>query len=139
VTSFPKDLGLLIIRLGVGLPMVYRGYLKLAAGPGRWRGIGAAMENLGISFAPTFWGFMAAFAEGVGGLCIVLGFQVQIAAALLCFTMLIAFLRHYMAGDGFGRFIHPVELGAVFLGLALIGPGRFALRLRIPLGKHRIG
>jgi putative oxidoreductase len=130
-----RDLGLLVIRLGVGLSMfLFHGYGKITGGPERWSGIGGSMESLGITFLPTFWGFMAAFSESVCSILLILGLFFRPAAALLAFTMFVAVLRHLGLPDddpsaGWKGASHALELGSVFLGLLLAGSGRYALRL----------
>jgi putative oxidoreductase len=123
-----KDLGILLLRLGIGLSfIVVHGSGKIFGGVERWRGIGNAMSNLGISFAPEFWGFMAAFAEFFGGILIILGLFFVPANILLAFTMFVAALRHIMDGDPLGRVAYPLEMLAVFIGLLFIGPGKYSL------------
>ena len=72
--KFSTDYGLLIIRIGIGVMFMLHGYPKLLGGAEMWEKIGGSMGNIGIHFAPTFWGFMASFAEFAGGLCLVVGF-----------------------------------------------------------------
>ncbi|MCB9034538.1 MAG: DoxX family protein [Chitinophagales bacterium] len=127
--KFDKDLGLLIIRLGIGIAFMIHGYPKITGGTETWTQIGAAMGNIGINFAPTFWGFMAAFAEFAGGLLLILGFLFRPAAAMLVFTMIIAMIMHISKGDGFGGYSHALESGIVFLGLLVSGPGKYALKI----------
>ena len=105
------------------------GYPKLIGGPEMWVKIGGSMGNTGIHFAPTFWGFMASFAEFAGGLCLILGFLFRPALALLLFTMCIAALMHYKSGDGFNGYSHAVESAVVFFGLFIAGPGKYALKI----------
>ena len=57
------QVGLLILRIGIGISIFFHGLPKIMGGPETWTAIGGTMSNLGINFAPTFWGFMAAFAE----------------------------------------------------------------------------
>ena len=58
-----KDFGLLFIRLAIGtLMFLMHGYGKITAGPETWERVGGAMGNLGITFVPVVWGFLAAFA-----------------------------------------------------------------------------
>ena len=83
-----SDLGLLIIRLGLGIMFIMHGYPKLTGGPEMWEKIGGAMGNVGINFLPVFWGFLAAFAEAVGGLLFALGLLFRPTAFALAFTML---------------------------------------------------
>jgi putative oxidoreductase len=127
------DLGLLIIRLGVGLSMsIFHGWGKITGGPETWSGIGSNMAALGLDFAPVFWGFMAALAEFGGSLCLILGFFFRPAAALLVITMIVAAARHLglpadSPGSGWGGASHALELLAIYLGLLLAGPGKYRL------------
>ncbi len=62
------------MRLGVGLMFFFvHGLPKMQAGPELWTKLGVAMSNVGITFAPDFWGFMAASAECFGGLLLAAG------------------------------------------------------------------
>jgi putative oxidoreductase len=119
--------GLLIIRLGIGIMFILHGMPKLFGGPDKWEAVGSAMGVLGIDFFPAFWGFMAGFAETVGGLLLILGLAFMPAALLMAFTMFIAFLKHYTGGDGFIGYSHALEAMILFIGLAISGPGKYRL------------
>lgn len=125
------DLGLLLLRVGVGLSMIlFHGWGKLTGGPERWERIGANMGNLGIDFAPMFWGLMAAVSETFCSALLALGVLFRPAAALLAFTMIVASLRHLSlpAGEpnsGWSGASHALELLAVYVALLLIGPGKY--------------
>lgn len=123
------DAGLLIIRIGLGIMFMLHGYPKITGGPEKWEMIGKTMEHIGIGFAPTFWGFMAALAEFGGGLCLILGFLFRPALGMLTFTMCIAAYMHYVGGDGFNGYSHAVESAIVFIGLFFCGPGKYALKI----------
>ena len=133
------DAGLLVLRIAVGLSMLlFHGLGKLQGGPGRWEGVGGQMANLGITFAPAFWGFMAMFAEFGGSLLLLTGVLFRPAAGLLAFTMFVATLRHLNLpagedGAGWKGASHALELLGVYVALFLTGPGRF----RIPLGREK--
>ena len=134
-----KDVGLLLIRLGIGFSMMaFHGYDKITGGAELWAGVGANMGHLGIGFAPTFWGFLAAFSEFAGSILLILGVLFRPAALMLAFTMFIAILTHLnMPADapraGLSGAAHEIELLVVYVGLFLTGPGRYAFRL---IGKH---
>lgn len=121
-----RDIGLLIIRVGLGAAFVMHGSGKMFH-PESWAAIGGNMSNLGISFAPAFWGFMAAFAEFGGGILFVLGFLFRPAALMMAFTMLVALFHHFAAHDGFNTYSHALEVGVVFLGLLFVGPGKLSI------------
>lgn len=119
--------GLLVIRLVIGLMFIYHGFPKLAGGVDRWQSLGGAMSFLGITFFPAFWGFMAAMAEFLGGLALVLGFFTRLACFFLACTMLVAFIFHLGRGDGFSVASHALELLGVSAGLLMVGPGGISL------------
>lgn len=127
------NLGLFILRLGVGASFVYyHGWGKITGGPDRWERLGNNMSELGIDFWPTFWGFMAAFAEFGGGILLLLGLFTRPAALLLAFTMLIAMLKHMTANESF---THPLEMMVVFTAVAFLGAGKWSLDARIRFRK----
>ena len=117
------NIGLLIIRVGLGVMFIFHGYPKLMGGPEQWVKLGQAMEAFGISFLPGFWGFMAAFAEFFGGAFLIMGILFQPACALLLVTMIVAAAMHFDQGHGLKGASHAIEAGIVFLGLLLTGPG----------------
>lgn len=125
-----KDLGLLIIRIGLGFMFIMHGYPKLLGGPERWEGIGGAMGAIGITFLPVIWGLAAALTEAVGGLFFLLGLFFRPVSLLLAFTMLVAALFHLGKGDGLMGSAHSIEIGIVFLGLAFVGPGKYSVDKR---------
>jgi putative oxidoreductase len=122
-----SDWGLLLMRIGLGIMFVTHGYPKLFGGPEAWKGIGAAMGIFGITFAPAFWGFMAAFAEFFGGIFLALGLALRPYCVMLTITMVVASAFHLNRGDGLAGASHAIELGIVFVSLALIGAGNLSL------------
>jgi putative oxidoreductase len=131
-----RDAGLLVVRLGVGVSMlVFHGWGKITGGPELWGNLGGNMANLGIGFAPAYWGFMAALAESLGSVLLILGVLFRPAAALLAFTMFVAVIRHLNVpagepGAGWNGASHALELLAVYVGLLLTGAGRYAVTRR---------
>jgi putative oxidoreductase len=112
-----RDLGALILRVGIGVMFVFHGAPKLFGGPERWADVGAAMGALGLAFAPAFFGLMAALSELVGGLLLVSGRFVRPACAFMAFTMLVALASHLHDGDPFVAWSHAAEDGIAFVAL----------------------
>lgn len=124
--SFP-NIGLFILRVGLGSLMFLHGYPKLMGGPEGWEKLGGVMSLLGVSAMPAFWGFMAAFAESVGAGLLILGLFTRPSALMLAFTMFVATFMHHTNGDDFMRVTsRPLELMFVFLGLVFIGAGKWS-------------
>lgn len=121
-----RDVGLLVLRIGFGLGFLYfHGWAKLVGGPERWSQVGSAMSHLGIEVGHTFFGFLAAFAESVGGLLFAVGFLFRPAAVLIACTMIVAAIQHIVTGNGTPA--HAVKNAFVSLGLVLVGPGRYSV------------
>ncbi|MBC3539885.1 DoxX family protein [Rufibacter sediminis] len=119
--------GLLLLRVGIGFMFILHGWPKITGGMEMWEKVGSAMSVFGLSSGFTFFGFMAAFAETVGGLFLMLGFLFRPMVVLLFITMVMATIHHLAAGDGFGGASHALEAAILFLSLFFIGPGRYSL------------
>ena len=121
-TSQATDVGLLVLRLGIGLTMA------LAHGLGKLppsEGFVQATAGMGFPL-PAVFAWAAALSEFLGGLLIAVGLLTRPAALALAFTMAVArFVQH--GSDPFG----DGELALVYLvaALALVftGAGRYAL------------
>ena len=87
--------------------------------------MGGAMKRIGIDFMPVFWGFMAAITESLGGLLLALGLFTRPVCLLLGFTMLMATISHYASGRGNPG--NAVKFLFVFVGLFIIGPGKYSV------------
>jgi len=118
-----RQVGFIILRFGIGVMFIYHGYGMLAGGPAFWVNIGKAMTFIGIKFAPTFFGFIAALAEFGGGICLITGLFFREACFFMFFTMLVAARMHLGKGDGLQVASHAIEAGILFLSLIFIGPG----------------
>ena len=124
------DVGLLVLRIGIGVIFIFHGLPKLMGGVESWTQIGSTMSMVGISFAPAFWGFMAAAAEAIGGLFIILGLLHRPVALMLVFTMIVAVLMHVTGGDSFGVYSNALKGLVVFIALFITGPGKYSLDYR---------
>ncbi len=122
-----RNTGLLLLRVGLGVMFITHGFPKLAGGPDGWHKLGGTMQVVGIHFAPTFWGFMAAVAETFGGFLLIVGLFFRPACLLILTTMLIATTMHLTKGDGLGIASHPIEMAIVFFCLLFIGPGKYSV------------
>ena len=133
-----RDFGILLLRIGIGVLAVYHGFPKLMGGPQAWAGLGKAMGVMGITFAPQFWGFMAAFAEFFGGIAIITGFFMRPLCALLTFTMSVAALMHLGKGDGLQVASYAISMGVVYLSLIFIGPGSYSFGPKCGCGRRSL-
>ncbi|MEU0807642.1 DoxX family protein [Streptomyces sp. NPDC005970] len=133
------DVGLLVIRLGVGLIVAARGAQHLF---GWWGGLG--IDNTARFFekfgypAPKFMAVVAGIADTFGGLGLAVGLLTPLAGAAVAGTMAnavdVIWPLGYFSGIEF-----PLLIGVGAAGLALSGPGRIAVDALIPgLRSHRV-
>jgi putative oxidoreductase len=125
-----RNTGLLILRIGLGIMMMYHGFPKLMGGPEGWTHLGGSMKVVHIDFLPIFWGLMAALTEGLGGFLLILGLFFRPVNILLVINMVVAALVHFNKGDGWEGAAHPIELAIVFFGLIFIGAGKYSVDRR---------
>ena len=119
--------GLLVLRIGIGIIFIFHGLPKLMGGVETWTQLGSTMSVMGITFAPVFWGFMAAATEVGGGLFIIFGLLHRLVALMLIFTMVVALLVHVSAGDPFAVYSNALKALVVFVAFAISGPGVYSL------------
>ncbi len=119
--------GLLVLRIGIGVIFIFHGFPKLMGGVETWTQLGSTMSVMGITFAPAFWGFMAAATEVGGGLFIIFGLLHRLVALMLIFTMVVALLVHVSAGDPFAVYSNALKALVVFVAFAISGPGVYSL------------
>lgn len=132
-----RNIGLLILRIGLGIMFILHGYPKMFGGPDTWVEVGSAMQYVGIDFAPMFFGFMAGVTEFFGGIFLLLGVFFTPTIALLLIVMIVATVKSLGAGEGFGSYSHSIELAVVFISLIFIGPGAYSLDHKLKKKKRR--
>ena len=119
-----KSLGLLILRLAVGIMLIHHGYEKLEN-----------IENFADAFVrplhlpfPIFFSYIAAFSEIVGSWMIIFGLGTLLGALAILGTMSFAIYHAVMTG-GFN--IYLLELLVLYWGGAacvlLTGAGNFSI------------
>lgn len=121
------DVGLLLLRIGLGISFVMHGLGKFMGGSPVLTGVGSAVGNLGITQGHYIFGILAASSEMIGGLLLLTGAFFRPACLLLLFVMAMALTFHLSRGDGFNTYAHALELAVVFLGLFFVGPGKLSV------------
>ena len=119
-----KSLGLLILRLALGIMLIHHGYEKLEN-----------IENFADAFVrplhlpfPIFFSYIAAFSEIVGSWMIIFGLGTLLGALAILGTMSFAIYHAIMTG-GFN--IYLLELLVLYWGgaacVVLTGAGNFSI------------
>ncbi|MFC7391415.1 DoxX family protein [Scopulibacillus cellulosilyticus] len=125
------NLGLLIIRLVIGLSFIGHGTQKLFGwfGGHGIKGTGGFFESIGIKPGLAM-AIMAGLSELVGGALFTLGFLTPLASLLIAVTMVAAIIKVH-GKNGFwvteNGFEFNLILIVVAIGVALIGAGDYSL------------
>jgi putative oxidoreductase len=125
------SVGLLILRLVVGLTLAAHGAQKLLGWFGGYgiAGTGQFLEQLG--FRPgRLHAAQAGIVEVVGGLFLAVGLLTPAAAAAVVAVMLVAAVSVHLKGGFFlqgGGYEYTLVLGTAALALAFTGPGAISL------------
>jgi putative oxidoreductase len=125
------DLGLLVLRLLVGLVFIGHGGQKVFgwwSGPGL-KGFTGWMAAMGLKPA-SIWGLMGAWSEFGGGILLILGLFSPFGSLAIIGAMLMAIgLAHWSKGfwNTKGGYEFPLVLLVLSAVLGLLGPGSYSL------------
>lgn len=130
-----QPIGVLIIRLVLGIAMLYSGWPKVIP-PGGFHNHNtfSAVDHLChfvVSLGLPYWlGYVSAFTEFFGGILLILGLLTRFAAFLVAGNMLVAIL-YVNIHHGYTGSQYSVALAAIALMLLVSGPGKLALDRKI--------
>jgi len=118
------DLGLLLLRVVLGVVFIFHGYGKLFGGAPGMEAFISMVTKMGLP-APALLAYLAALSEFVGGILMLLGVWTGLAGAMIALVMFvaIAFAK---------KFQYPmieIDLGmlSMALAVAISGAGKYSL------------
>jgi putative oxidoreductase len=120
------DLAPFLIRVVVGLIFLLHGYQKLENGVGA---VGGFLGGLGFP-VPEAFAIILIFAEIVGGLMLIAGAFTYLAAKVLAFVALVAFLTVHVSHGFFvasGGYEFIILILVSTIAIAILGPGRWSV------------
>jgi len=125
------NVGLLLLRLAVGLTIAAHGAQKLFGwfGGPRLDGTGQFLETIGFRTGRR-QAAMAGLAEMVGGLLLTLGLLTPLGAAAVIIVMIVAIFSVHINKGFFGQnggYEYNLLLATAALTIALTGPGSLSL------------
>ncbi|MGR3762860.1 DoxX family protein [Rossellomorea sp. NS-SX7] len=125
------DLGLLIIRLVIGVLFIGHGAQKLFGwfGGHGLKGTGGWFESIGMKPGVTM-ALLAGLSELIGGILFALGLLTPLGGILIAATMIMAIIKVHGSNGVWATsngYEYNLTLIAVAIGIALIGPGQYAV------------
>lgn len=125
------SIGLLIIRLVIGLLFVGHGAQKLFGSFGGYglKGTGGWLESIGVKPGVTM-AALAGLSEFGGGALFALGLLTPLAGILIAITMVVAIAKVHGANGLWATqngYEYNLVILAATIGVALTGPGQYAL------------
>lgn len=115
-----KDLGLLLIRLGVAA-------IFISAGWGKFTNLGMTIDGFSQIGLTSFFAYLVATVELLGGVAMLLGVFVRYAGVLLAIVMVFAIYLVKWDMGGFAASQIDIMLLVSSLGVAMIGAGKWSL------------
>lgn len=132
------SIGLLIVRVALGLLMAAHGSQKLFGWFGGHGLAGTAGFFDSLGFRPgRFFATLASATEVTSGLLLALGFLGPVGPALIISVMIVAAVSMHLKNGLFaanGGIEVPLLYGVVAAGLLLTGPGQYSLDAALSLG-----
>ncbi len=125
------DIAILLLRISLGIMFCLHGIQK-AFGLLGGSGIPGFSKMLsGLGFAPaSFWAYLAAYTELVGGFLLIIGLGVRSSSAALLILIAVAAYKVHLKNGFFmmqGGFEYAFIIAAVCVALILLGAGRFSV------------
>ncbi|MEK9131640.1 MAG: DoxX family protein [Patescibacteria group bacterium] len=120
------DLGLFLVRLGIGLVFIIHGWMKLSDMTGT---LSFFVDMLHVG---AFWAYLVAWVEFLGGLSMLLGVWTYWTGVILAINMVFAIVL-VKVGKGFaGGYEFDLLLLLASLAIATVGPGKYTAESVLP-------
>lgn len=118
-----KPLGLLALRVVLGIILIAHGYQKV------YGGMHQHMAMVGSMGLPRWLGVFSAGTEFVGGALLILGLLTRLVGIAFTLEMIVAIYKlHWHNGlTGQGGYQFPMAVGAIAFALIFLGAGPISL------------
>ena len=122
--------GLLVIRIGLALMLLIHSVPLLLRGQAQWQSVGTTLNYLQSGIPLHVLGLIVLLIEAVGAMSLLFGYFFRVFCTLL--TILFCFYFVNYLGIGYRTLmLFSLGLGIVFIGLSNIGPGKYAVSVKL--------
>lgn len=119
-----RDLGLLCLRVAIGVIFIYMGHGKL--GPNH-AGATAMMAGIGLPGDGSFWAYFVGSFELLGGIMVLLGAYARYVAIWLSIIMIVAMSTVHRGSPTLSGYFLPIAVLGGCLALLGVGAGKYRL------------
>ena len=126
------NFGLLFMRLGLAAVLLIHALPKLFDGTAAWKTFWKSLEFESIGLPGVIMGFAILLIESIGALSLLSGYFFRVACALLSFLYGLYFFGYFYYKSGYVTLtLWSLGLAVVFFGLIYVGPGRYAVSVKL--------
>ena len=126
------NFGLLFMRLGLAVVLLIHALPKLFGGTAAWKKFWMSLEFESIGLPGAIMGLTILLIESITALCLLSGYFFRVACALLSFLYGLYFFGYFYYKSGYVTLtLWSLGLAVVFFGLIYIGPGRYAVSVKL--------
>ena len=125
-----NNVGLLIMRLGLAAVLLIHSLPKLTGGAHAWQSVGTTLNFINMGVSQTLLGFTFLLLAALGAASLLFGYFFRIACIVLFILFGLYFYNYFSIGYQ-TLMLWSIGIATVFLGLLFIGPGRYALTLKL--------
>ncbi|MCJ7772454.1 MAG: DoxX family protein [Desulfobacterales bacterium] len=122
--------GLLIIRLGLAAVLLMHALPKLIDGAATWAIVGKNVSFINSGLPLEALGLILLILETLSGICLISGYFFRSANIIMTLIYILFSLNYFNAGYK-TLLLYAIGFVAVFFGLVYIGPGRYAVSVKI--------
>lgn len=124
------NFGLLIMRLGLATMLLMHGLPKLFSGAHAWKSIGTSLNFINIGLPAQPFGLVILLLESLGAIALVFGYFFRTACTVL-FILFGLYCFNYSSIGYQTLTLWSLGLASVFFGLIYIGPGGYAIAVKL--------
>ena len=125
-----SNFGLLIMRLGLAAVLLIHSLPKLFAGSHSWQSVGTTLGFINVGLPVAVLGFIMLLLETLGAVSFMFGYFFRIACIILFIIFGLYFFNYFSIGYQ-TLMLWSAGLAAVFSGLIYVGPGKYAIAVKL--------
>ena len=124
------NFGLLIMRVGMAAVLLVHALPKILKGTHNWQSAGTVLNFLDFGLPQTLLGLIILLLEALGAVSLIFGYFFRVACTILFLLFGLNFFYYFSVGYQ-TLMLWSAGIAAVFLGFIYVGPGRYAIAVKL--------